>query len=32
MDNYYGAIEGTIFAVAVLGFIAWQLWSVRKRD
>ena len=31
MDNYYGAIEGAIFAVIVLGLAMWQLWSLRDR-
>ncbi len=30
MANYYGAIEGAIFAVIVLGLAIWQLWDVRK--
>ena len=30
MANYYGAIEGAIFAVVVLALALWQLWSVRK--
>lgn len=30
MANYYGAIEGGIFAVFVLGLALWQLWSLRK--
>lgn len=31
MANYYGAIEGAIFAVIVLGLAIWQWWSVRKK-
>ena len=31
MANYYGAIEGAIFAVVVLGLAIWQLWDVRKK-
>ncbi len=31
MANYYGAIEGAIFAVIVLGLAIWQLWDVRKK-
>ena len=31
MANYYGAIEGAIFAVVVLGLALWQLWDVRRR-
>ncbi len=31
MANYYGAIEGSIFAVIVIGFALWQLWSLRDR-
>ncbi len=26
-----GAIEGIFFAAVVLGFVAWQLWSLRDR-
>ena len=29
MANYYGAIEGGIFAAIVLGLAGWQLWSLR---
>lgn len=32
MENYYGAIEGVLFAVIVLGLAFWQLWSLRDRD
>jgi hypothetical protein len=32
MANYYGAIEGAIFAVIVLGLAFWQLWTLRDRD
>jgi hypothetical protein len=31
MESYYGAIEGAIFAVIVLGLAMWQLWSLRDR-
>ena len=31
MANYYGAIEGGLFAVIVLGLALWQLWDVRKK-
>ena len=27
-----GAVEGIFFAVAVFGFVAWQLWSLRDRN
>ena len=27
-----GAVEGLFFAVVVLGFAAWQLWTPRDRD
>ena len=32
MENYYGGIEGVIFAVIVLGLAFWQLWSLRDRN
>ncbi len=31
MANYYGAIEGVIMAVIVVGFALWQLWTLRDR-
>lgn len=31
MANCYGAIEGGIFAVIVVGFALWQLWTLRDR-
>lgn len=31
MANYYGAIEGGIFAVIVIGLALWQLWTLRDR-
>ncbi len=31
MANYYGAIEGVIMAVIVIGFALWQLWTLRDR-
>lgn len=27
-----GAVEGIFFTVVVVGFVAWQLWSLRDRD
>ncbi len=32
MANHYGAIEGTIFAIIVLGLAVWQVWSLRDRE
>ncbi len=27
-----GAVEGVFFAVVVLDFAVWQIWSLRDRD
>jgi hypothetical protein len=26
-----GAVEGIFFTVVIVGFVAWQLWSLRDR-